>query len=200
MASVPHLRSSGRDIALRCHRSRQSGRSKRHDRATGASVHCPPPQTRNFVWSSAFRRQEAMAHPNRLKAELRTGGSARMCPRATAFCPRCDAGGGVDGACQGRCRGASAGPAGLGRSLTRSGLEFRLQVVRSKPRDLPRKRGTPNPDDHFVKNLTGLGRKLYALPRNGLPGLMSGRAGWVAQLVEQRTENQKSSLPYSTVL
>jgi hypothetical protein len=30
-------------------------------------------QTCDFVWSSAFRRPNAIAHPNRLKAELQTG-------------------------------------------------------------------------------------------------------------------------------
>jgi hypothetical protein len=31
-------------------------------------------------------------------------------------------------------------------------LEFRLQAVLAKSHDLPRKRGTPNPDDNFVKD------------------------------------------------
>ena len=39
--------------------------------AVGASD-AAPMQTCYFVWSSAFRRPNAVAHPNRLKAELRT--------------------------------------------------------------------------------------------------------------------------------
>jgi hypothetical protein len=36
-----------------------------------------PTQTCNFVWSSAFRRPNAVAHPNRLKAELRTRAASK---------------------------------------------------------------------------------------------------------------------------
>jgi hypothetical protein len=47
-----------------------------------AHLDTAPTQTCNFVWSSAFRRPNAVANPNRLKAELRTGVMLRCAPCA----------------------------------------------------------------------------------------------------------------------
>ena len=42
-------------------------------RANKAHLDTAPMQMHHFVWSSAFRRPNVVDHPNRLKAELRTG-------------------------------------------------------------------------------------------------------------------------------
>jgi hypothetical protein len=66
--------------------NRFAGINKLSGNENAGAPWCRPSQMRSYVWSSAFRRSNAAAHPNPLKVELRM----RPCQDALSrdFCGR----------------------------------------------------------------------------------------------------------------